>query len=722
MRSVDPKADGLVLAAVAIARATAFVFAGLSADGVSGFSRTQSPQPPAQPAQPTFRTEANYVRVDVYPTRDGAPVLDLTRDDFEVLEGGVPQKIEQFERVAIRAAGPQDTRIEPNTVADSRSMAQNPRARVFVLFLDTYHVDVAGSHNIRGPLIEALDRMIGADDLVAVMTPEMAATDITFARKTTTIAGFLTRYWDWGDRDQMIPRDPEDREYGYCYPNDSGNATGIAAEMIDRRHEKRTLDALHDLVVHLGGVREERKAVLAISNGWLLYGPNLDLMRPLQGRGVPTGPTVTVEPRGGKLTTKDPSNAPATNNRCEADRMNLAQIDDERDFRWLLDSANRSNVSFYPVDPRGLAVFDTPIMRQDVPGKPAAMVPLDVDRAMLTARVTSLRTLAENTDGLAIVDSNDLARGLKRVVDDLSSYYLLSYYSTGKLDGKFHPIAVRVKRPGVQIRARRGYLAATPAAVTASARAPAAPTIDAAEGAAIQTALAPLAGLQRDSPLRVHVAAGWRPFDSPSKSALAQGRPADRATAGFWVVAEFSATAPERDVDVTVISASGSTVGRATGPGGTRSVMVPIVLAEPPTTGEFTVRVRAEGFGTGTVQVTLPPSPDAGGAVFMRRGPSTGNKEAPTADLRFRRSERIRVDLPTPDAGATTARLLDRTGKALPIPLTASVRDERDGSRWQTTELALAPLAPGDYLIELAGKAGEAGGEKRTLVAFRVVP
>src|SRR5689334_15499209 len=97
-------------------------------------------QQPPQPQPPTFRTEANYVRVDAYPTRDGAPVTDLTAADFEVLENGAPQKIEQFEHVMIRAAGPQETRVEPNTLAQARSMAENPRARLFVLFLDTYHV------------------------------------------------------------------------------------------------------------------------------------------------------------------------------------------------------------------------------------------------------------------------------------------------------------------------------------------------------------------------------------------------------------------------------------------------------------------------------------------------------------------------------------------------------------------------------------------------------
>src|SRR5438270_8609499 len=66
-----------------------------------------------QPRPPTFRRDANYVRVDVYPTRGGVSATDLRQDDFEVLEDKVPQRIEQFEHVTIRAAGPQDARREP---------------------------------------------------------------------------------------------------------------------------------------------------------------------------------------------------------------------------------------------------------------------------------------------------------------------------------------------------------------------------------------------------------------------------------------------------------------------------------------------------------------------------------------------------------------------------------------------------------------------------------
>ncbi len=79
----------------------------------------------------------------------------------------------------------------------------------------------------------------------------------------------------------------------------------------------------------------------------------------------------------------------------------------------------------------------------------------------MRSRVESLRTLADNTDGLAVVDTNDLDKGFQRIVDDMTSYYLLGYYSTNtKLDGKVRKIKVRVKRNGVDVRARRSYRAA----------------------------------------------------------------------------------------------------------------------------------------------------------------------------------------------------------------------------------------------------------------------
>ena len=70
--------------------------------------------------------------------------------------------------------------------------------------------------------------------------------------------------------------------------------------------------------------------------------------------------------------------------------------------------------------------------------------------------------LADNTDGRAIVNRNDLAAGMKQIIRDASGYYLLGYNSTqAPTDGKFHAIKVSVKRKGVDVRARKGYWAYT---------------------------------------------------------------------------------------------------------------------------------------------------------------------------------------------------------------------------------------------------------------------
>ena len=671
--------------------------------------------------QPTFRTEANYVRVDVYPTRDGAPVTDLGQQDFEIVEDKVPQKIAQFEHILIRSGAGQEGRREPNTVDESRRAVQDPRARVFVLFLDVKNVDGGSSRVVGKPVVDALNRLIGPDDYVAAMTPAMSARDITFARRRTTIDNLLSREW-WGERDRMIFSDPVEQQYAFCYPGVPPSAgavapdVGIAQEMILRRREKQAIDALEDLSIFLRSVREERKAVITITNGWRLYTSNPNLARPLPFVSPPIA-GVNIDPRNGKLTTKDTPNSLDSRNTtagCETDRFALSELDDDRRIRTIFDEANRANVSFYPIDPRGLPVFDEGIVPAAGVGFGRGANPTlspDEDRARLFARNTSLRMLAEATDGLAILGSNDFARGLQRITDDLSSYYLLGYYSTGKLDGRFHSIRVRVTRPGVDVRARRGYLAPNLAEVMRAApKAPssAAPAADMAIASAAAAAVSNLPGVVRDQPFRVHVTAGWRPG--------ADGR----SEAAFWTVGEVADRLPGSDLDAVLTTAGGETVATARGriQPGTASLLLPVMPGRTLEPGSYVVRVRSQtpsGVETVSMPIVLPPTPSASGALFMRRGPQTGNKDAPTADLRFRRSERLRVEVPSATT-ATGARLLDRTGKPMPVPVASATRNDADGSRWATAELALAPLATGDYVIEVMAD------PTRTLVAFRVVP
>ncbi len=70
-----------------------------------------------------------------------------------------------------------------------------------------------------------------------------------------------------------------------------------------------------------------------------------------------------------------------------------------------------------------------------------------------------MRTLSSETGGIAVLNQNDFGEGLRQIVDNNSHYYLLGYYPTHNLsDGKYRRIEVRVKRPGVEVRTRKGYV------------------------------------------------------------------------------------------------------------------------------------------------------------------------------------------------------------------------------------------------------------------------
>ena len=442
--------------------------------------------------RPTFRTEANYVRVDAYTTTtDGVPIEDLRRDEFELLEDRVPQTIDQFATVRIRGGGPPTARSDPRTPEESRQAATDARARVFILFLDVMHVDRTASVRIAKPLTDALRNLLGPDDLVAVVMPGISVRALTFTRQIATIENALNN--SWGARDD-VALDPVERRYADCHPGipdrpkQDAPDRGIAQEMILRRREAQTLDSLDSLVSYLRDAREERKAVITITNGWRMYRPNDNLSRSIRGT-VPTVPQVTIDPQTGRLTAEPTTETPRAST-CDTDRLRLASLDHDARFRQILDQANRANVSFYPIDPRGIVAFDDDIVPVAGVGQNPVLTP-EEERARLAERSTSLHVMAEQTDGVAVTATSDFALGLRRMTTDLSAYYLLGYYSTGKLDGRFHAITVRATRPGVQIRARRGYLAASSAAPPAPLESSGA-AAGAAEGQAISSALASL--------------------------------------------------------------------------------------------------------------------------------------------------------------------------------------------------------------------------------------
>ena len=150
------------------------------------------------------------------------------------------------------------------------------------------------------------------------------------------------------------------------------------------------------------------------------------------------------------------------------------RLDDSRRIRETLAATARSNVSIYAVDARGLtSLGDESIgvgsfANADwgtAPDGSAVAPPRDIgtNGLMNDLRLSqdSLRALSEDTGGFAAVNSNDFKTAFERIVKDNSSYYVLAYYPPDpKRDGKFHRIQVKVNRPGLTVRSRRGYAAA----------------------------------------------------------------------------------------------------------------------------------------------------------------------------------------------------------------------------------------------------------------------
>jgi hypothetical protein len=201
----------------------------------------------------------------------------------------------------------------------------------------------------------------------------------------------------------------------------------------------------------------------------------------------------------------------------------------------------------------------------------------------------------------------------------------------------------------------------------------------------------------------------------------------------MWIVGEVDPRT-RRDLtwssgaqaDVTVVDGDGATVLAKTidvpAADGTFALRVPDSGDLPP--GDYAVRVRVRPQADPSlpvsevvrVQVSGTAS-TVGESVLWRRGPTTGPKYLMTADPRFMRTERIRIELPTRTTMPAHARLLDRSGKTMSIPVQVSERDDVGSDfRWIVADATLAPLAAGDYAIEVTAD------DARQVTAFKVVP
>jgi VWFA-related protein len=636
-------------------------------------AQEQQPSPPLpQPRPPVFRAGAHYVRVDAYPTEKGHIVEGLTKDDFEIYEDGKLQAIESAEFVTFDTWTPEGERKDPRTQQDAYDLAADPTWRVFVIVIDPNAYNFQGRHYMRAPLHEFIDRNLGPKDLFGLLTTESEWNDLALGQKTTFADSVID------SREWIYPRDETNERYA------AYTECGFQIELILRKKLDDEYILLEGLVRLLALIRQERKSIVFVANS---------LPHPEPMKQVPTAATgpdlpkigVTSGGRIGEMPRGDRVGAAPASGFCNSERMRLANMDFDERFRDLLKSARQGNVAFYPVSPLGL---------QTIPFKPSGAADLAAFHAMQN-RTDSLLTLASETDGIAVVNTNDLTGGMRRVANDVNAYYVLGYYTTNtRWDGGIRSIKVKVKPKRNTIRARRQYRAPTLAEIAALSS-PAA-TNPAAPPSAEETALA---ALSRD-----HPTAPFVPF-------------ASRAGSQLSIVLEIPASASPWPTGTEIMAMAESADGELLGSarevmksgGRVAIVRVPIASGQPPAYGML--RVKADGM-IFTDRVAVPPaSPLLGDALAFRNG-------TPTAVLSCRHNDVVHLEWPVLGALDTReVRLLDRHGKPLPVPLQLEEKDA-DGSARLVTDVPLAPLGRGDYLVEL--RVGSKTISDRKLIALRV--
>ena len=314
------------------------------------------------------------VTIDVTVTdARGRALTDLKPSDFELREGSAVVPLESVRLVRV-AAGPQAAAPERiQSSADERLAAGHDQARLFAIFLDEYHVaGGADTDRVRETLTRFLDRDVAPGDLLFVMKPLDSLFAIRLTRDRETARRAIETFE--GRKGDYAPRNAYERDY----------IAGTPAR-IDAARNQVALSAINALAVHLGSLTDRRKTLIVATES---------VGHSDRRRGQEYLPTIDT----------------------------------------IIRSANRSNVSVYPFDPRDAG--------------PDGAVGED------------LRRLADETEGGAIVANAE--PGLRQLTADTSAYYLLSFRTAHPDDGKFRELQTKVTRPGAVVKARKGYWTASP--------------------------------------------------------------------------------------------------------------------------------------------------------------------------------------------------------------------------------------------------------------------
>jgi VWFA-related protein len=353
----------------------------------------------AQPQTPTFRSEVDLVEIDATVTdAQGRIITDLTAADFEVLEDGRPQEIAAISLVNIPEARIERPLFAGAPIEPDVQANTGAEGRIYLIALD----EVTGEQILRTRIFlrRFFEQHFSANDIAAVVW-------VGRGRASDT--------QDFTSNPRLLLNAVDRFQGGFSAepPPVAGAAAGggrpTAVEEFAARSRMRSLRSLTEFMASLRG---RRKALLYFSTGL-----GFDMFD-------------VTDYNGGV--------------------MSLATAD----AHAAMTAATRGNVTIYAIDPRGLS--------PDAAGGDVE-APISVDqRAALRDSRRDLRAFAELTGGFAFTDQNDVGAAFTRMVRENSTYYVLGFYSTNqRRDGRYRKLEVRVRRPGLQVRSRRGYIAPT---------------------------------------------------------------------------------------------------------------------------------------------------------------------------------------------------------------------------------------------------------------------
>ncbi len=387
--------------------------------GVAALSAQQ-----ASPPQPTFRSDVTLVTTDVIPRNaDGRFVADLTKDDFEVLEDGEPQTITSFTlvhggRVFNLLEPPAPVEETEGIVLPKRRVVDPGSGRVLLIFVDDLHFEALYTPHVRRLVLDIVQHLLHDGDLVGMVSsgPSSIEIDPTFDRKLVSESVGKIRGSAMTNAEilQMLesPQGPGDLRF----------------------RAQVAFKTMYGMLASLDRVQNRRKAVLYISGGYD-FDPFVD------------GRFSKDRVQGGRFS--DPM-------RFLIDEENpyfrsgsvTADIDLYAYMRELTLTANRANATIYTMDPRGLTgVTDA-----------GQYIDQSEWRTFLNKTISTLRYIAEETGGYAVVNDNDFVSALKRIDAETSDYYMIGYYpSNTDPTRRNRAIEVKVRRPGITAQSRQAY-------------------------------------------------------------------------------------------------------------------------------------------------------------------------------------------------------------------------------------------------------------------------